>query len=192
MQLKPIAVIAVLLVVVASLSVSGCTTSTKQNSTTGGQTSQVMKYAEAVNETFNKNSTGKNVTVTTKIVANGTDAVRMTVTLVNKTKDPKSLSANGSTTTEAFNIKQFANKGDAKKFYDDISFGYAANSEFQKNVSKQGDNPYFVAMGREPTSTQASWKIDSFSFVSLSASVAIQQDEFVTYGTMSVMPGSSS
>ena len=184
MNFKTIAVIGALTLLIVSM--SGCTS---QSPTTGGQTSQVLKYAEAWKSVIEKNNTDKNVTLTFKTVANGTDAVRMTVTSVNKTKT--SSYANGTTTTMSLNIKEFANKDDAKKFFDDVTFGYTAmtNSTLKAGVTESGDNPYVIAIGREPTMVDASWKIDSFTFVTMGASLAIQQDEFVTYGTISMISG---
>ena len=46
-------------------------------------------------------------------------------------------------------------------------------------------------MGHDSTVNQGAIKIGNFNFISISASFIIQQSEFVTWGDVSVMAGSS-
>ena len=187
MRTKSVLITAILVLLVVAM--SGCTSSVSNVSVTA-QTSQAQKYAQAFVDEAKKLNTDPNVTLTSKIVENGSDAIQLTATSVNATKT--AFYANGSTTTIALNIKQFASKADAEKFYNTISFGYTSNNNMTNNVTKLNDNPYFAATGKNPTETQASWKLDSFNFVTMSSSLAVQQDEFVMWGTVSVMSGRGS
>src|SRR5450759_1710910 len=138
MKIKLVLVTAILVLFAAAM--SGCTSSVP-NLSAPEQTSQVQKYAQAFVDQSTKQNTDRNVTLTSKIVENGTNAVRLTVTSVNKTKS--AFYSNGSTTTESFNVILFASKADSEKFYNDISFGYTLNNEMKNNMTKANDNPYY-------------------------------------------------
>ena len=194
MQLKPITAIIVLSLVVASLLVTGCTNPIQQVQNAVTPQNKAVDYANAfVNYTKN-NNTDSNVTFTSvKVSENGTDQARISITSVNTTKNTSSLWSNGSTTTYALNVKKFDSTDAATKFYDDQSFGYSAISSANLTTSFANPNAniYAQVMGHDSTLNQGAIKIGNFNFISISASFIIQQSEFVTWGDVSVMAGSS-
>jgi hypothetical protein len=187
--LKLIAAIIVLSLVVASLLVAGCTTSTQNttNTTTSGQTSQVKAFSEALLNNVKKNLGPNETMVSSKIVENGTDSMRVTYTVANTT--PQGLiNPNGTTATLTVNVKQFPTKENAAKFYDNVSFGYTVLNKNELGTSPLQPgivDPYKEAMGRSATITNSSYKTESLSFVMGQGSIALQADEFVIWGQMS-------
>ena len=175
-KLKTILILSVLAIV--GVGMAGCT-SFQSNTTTNSaaQTSQVHAYADAYNSATEKSN--PNAQTTVNIVDNGTNAVRVSSTIVNHSTNGTNM-----TSTEALNIKQFDNKDDATAFFNNVSFGYVRNDSTAPS-SNTKDDPYFIAMGHTPTIIRGAVKIDSLTFVSASMSIAIQEDEFVTYGTIS-------
>lgn len=182
-RLKMASMVALLVGLVVG--VSGCTST--QNPLTGGQTSNKAKaYADAWMN-YSESHQGPNETTTFKVIENGTDSVRISGTTTNTT--PSGFWANGTTTTSALNVKYFSNKDEATKFYDNVSFGYTASSAKElSNLTTPDNNIYKQVTGHDATINSGAWKLINFSFVSLSASVAVQQDEFVIWGDISVMP----
>jgi len=184
MQLKSITVIIVLLLVVASLSVAGCTVGLPGTSSPT-PTSQVKQYADAWHSNI-QDKLGPNETLTVwKEKENGSDTVRLQWTVVNSTTS--GFYSNGTTTTYSVNVKQFANIDDATAFYDDTSFGYAPSTTINATLIKPEDNIYQQVTGKNVTVLNGAWKLDSFAFVTMQASFVIQQNEFVVWGTASVM-----
>jgi len=148
--------IAVLLV-----SVAGCTS---PNSTSA--TNNAQAYAKAFATNFGENQTVKQTT----IVANGTDGAQVTLLTTN----------NGSSSTSAFNIRQFSSVADATAFYNAQSFGYVqvgsnANGTLDPNV-------YSSVTGHNPTTNTGAVKLSGGLG---SVPMIFQQDEFVTWGTVS-------
>jgi len=174
------------LVLVASLSMAGCTNT--QNNTASGQTSQVNAYADAFHKSVVADL-GPNDTITSWVQnQNGTDAMRLQWTDVNSTHNTSNiLYPNGTTTTYSVNVKQFASKDDATSFYDNVSFGYTTSSNVSLPIKPQ-DNIYEQVMGHNSTTNNGAWKLESFNFINAQVSFIVQQDEFVTYGSISVMP----
>jgi hypothetical protein len=171
-----IGVLSVLLV-----GVSGCTST--QNLITGGQASPVNAYANGfVNSTKTEQAPGCTVTGS-NIVANGSNAVQLTMTIKNTT--PTSIWANGSTYTYALNIKQFDNTNDASSFYNSTSFGYSQGTTNSTPTSNNSD-VYQQVMGHAPTISRSSTQITSESLFGASVNIAMQQDEFVIYGTAAI------
>lgn len=88
-----------------------------------------------------------------------------------------------------YNITQFSSTDDAAKFYNEQSVGFTQNDA---NVSVPGPtdmvSPYKTLMGHDPVVKHIAAKINSLSFVPLSvgASLIVQTDEFVTWGTFTV------
>lgn len=187
--MKPITAIIVLLLVVVSLLVSGCTTSTQNttNTTTSSQTSQVKAFSEALLNNVKKNLGPNETMVSSKIVENGTDSMRVTYTVANAT--PQGLiNPNGTTSTLNVNIKQVPTKEDAAKFYDNVSFGYTVLNENELGTSPLQPgivDPYKEAMGNIATITNSSYKTENLSFVMGQGSIALQANEFVIWGQMS-------
>ncbi|MGZ4943444.1 MAG: hypothetical protein ACXVIG_03615 [Halobacteriota archaeon] len=174
-------VVTLSILVALAVAVSGCTVQNPISTPT--PTNKAVDYANAfVNNT--RTDPGKNMTVVdAKVIANGTDGARITMTEKNSTK---TAFANGSTTTSALNIKQFASTADATTFYDNISFGYTTENQTQQTPIKT-TSPYKQVMGHDPTVHAYSYKFDSLSFISAQASLAAQTDEFVLWGTISVV-----
>ena len=188
MQFKPITAIIVLFLVVASLSVAGCTVGLPGTSSPT-PTSQVKQYADAWHSNI-QDKLGPNETLTVwKEKENGSDTVRLQWTVVNSTTS--GFYSNGTTTTYSVNVKQFANIDDAKAFYDDTSFGYAPSTTVNATLIKPEDNIYQQVTGKNVTVLNGAWKLDSFALVTMQASFVIQQNEFVVWGTASVMPNGS-
>jgi hypothetical protein len=98
--------------VIASLSIAGCTSSTRSNQTASSTstTNNALAYAKAFAIYLADNNTVKQTTV----VANGTDGAQLTLILAH----------NGTTNTCAFNIQQFSSVASATAFYNSQSFGY--------------------------------------------------------------------
>jgi len=182
MQLKPITAIAVLLLVVASLLVAGCTTSTTSNTnqTPSASTATARDYAQNyLNVTIS--SLSKNETLANqKIVDNGTDTVMLSYAITNKTSQPI-LYTNGFTTTFGLNVKRFSSVNEATKFYEQTSLGF---TPYQPTLNA---SIYKTTTGHNPTINNESRRLNSIT----QASIATQQDEFVVWGTASVMPNSS-
>jgi len=188
MQFKPITAIVVLLIVVASLLVAGCINNSSNTPSTS-PASQVKQYADAWHESI-QNGLGPNETLTTwKERENGTDAIRLQWTVVNSTSS--GLTTNGTTTSYSVNVKQFTSSASATDFYDDVSFGYVPATSVNATSIKPEDNIYKQVTGNNVTVVNGAWKLDSFTFVSMQAGFAVQQNEFVLWGTASVMPNSS-
>jgi len=186
MQLKPITAIVVLLLVLPSLSVAGCTVSNPLT----GQVPQVQQYADA----FHKNQQdqlGPNENITVwKQNENGSNAMRLQWTVVNSTTS--GFYQNGTTASYSVNVKQFASTGEATKFYDNVSFGYSSSADVNATSIKPEGNIYKQVTGKDVTVANAAFKIDSFTFVTAQMSLIFQQNEFVVWGTVTVMPRSGS
>jgi hypothetical protein len=175
MQLKPIAVIIVLSLVVASLLISGCTTSTTSNTSNTNQTPTARDYAQNyLNVTMS--SLGKNETLTNpKTTDNGTDAAQLSYAITNKTSQPI-IYTTGFTTTYGLNIKRFSSVAEATTFYDQTSLGYTL---YQPPLNA---SVYKTTMAHNPTINNESRRLNSIT----QASITIQQEEFVTWGIASV------
>jgi len=169
------------ILVILSVGIAGCTSNSTNN---GAQISQAHAYADAY-----VNSTKEiipNAQYEVNIVDNGTDAVRLSMTIMNNTTNGGS----STTSTEALNVKQFATKDDATAFFNNVSFGYMANDSLAS--AKPGTDAYFITTGHNATTQRGAMQINSLTLVTTSVSVAIQQNEFVIYGTVSTMSAGSS
>jgi hypothetical protein len=172
-----------IVVLVMALSVAGCIQT--QNASSGSL--QVNAYANAfVNSTKANLGPGETL-VSFNVVQNGSDAMQVTMTVTNTT--PTSIWSNGSQYTYALNIKQFDTTNDASNFYNGTSFGY--NQGNSASMSLSTTNVYEQVMGHAPTMNRYSTQETSLSLLGGTINVAIQQDEFVTYGAVTVVPGAS-
>jgi hypothetical protein len=188
MEKKLLAII--MLVMVGLLSIAGCTSSSNtttatptatpsQSSTSSTaapavtQVSQAHAYAQAYQTATEKNK-GPNDSLTFSIVDNGNDTAILTITDVNTT--PNALFSNGMTMTETFNIKQFASTSEATTFFNSATSGYTRNDS-------AGIDPYRALTGHTATINAAAVKLNSISGT-VNMSFALQQDNFVTYGTI--------
>lgn len=177
-------------IVVASLlivGVCGCTNPVQTTQNTASSTNKALDYANAQLNITKKNLEKNQTLVSSKVIANGSDGARLTYTIEDKSNS--GLTANGTSTTASISIKQYSSKDDATKAFDDVSFGYTPGKASDiANMTKPTNNTYLKAFGHNATINNAAFKLDSFTFVSMSASVAEQQDEIVWSGTVSVMP----
>jgi hypothetical protein len=87
---------------------------------------------------------------------------------------------------QRFNIKQFSSKEEATTFYSDARVGYTTVSNASTPI-KPEDNIYKQVTGCDPSGTNAAWKLDSVTPVTAQFSFIVQQDEFVTWGSASVL-----
>jgi hypothetical protein len=173
-----------IIVLVMALSVAGCIQT--QNPSPGS--SQVNAYANAfVNSTKANLGPGETL-VSSNVVQNGSDAMQVTMTVTNTT--PTSIWSNGSQYTYALNVKQFDNTNDASSFYNSTTFGYNQGNSSSVSISNT-TNVYQQVRGHTPTIDRYSTQETSLSLLGGSINVAIQQDEFVTYGAVAVVPGAS-
>jgi uncharacterized protein YceK len=181
-QFKPITAIILISLVVASLLVSGCTTSNTSttNQTTSASTATARDYAQNyLNVTIS--SLSKNETLANqKIVDNGTDTVMLSYAITNKTSQPI-IYTNGFTTTFGLNVKLFSSVNEATKFYEQTSLGF---TPYQPTLNA---SIYKTTTGHNPTINNESRRLNSIT----QASIATQQDEFVTWGIASVTSAQS-
>jgi hypothetical protein len=155
---KAILILGVLAVLFVS--VAGCTSPSSTSTTNNAQA-----YAKAFATDIGENST----VIQTTIVANGSDGAQLTLILAH----------NGTTNTCAFNIQQFSSVASATAFYNSQSFGYAQVSNGKGTLYP---SVYSSVMGHNATINKAAATFSS----STNISYVFQQDEFVTWGTVSL------
>jgi hypothetical protein len=173
-------VLAILLV-----SIAGCTSTTNQ--LTSGQALQVRDYADAFHKRIEAHLGPKETITTWNDTSNGTNAMRLQWTVDNSTQNTSNLfGQNGTTTSYSVNIQQFSSKEEATTFYNDVRVGYTTVSNASTPI-KPEDNIYKQVTGRDPSVTNAAWKLDSVTPVTAQFSFIVQQDEFVTWGSASVL-----
>jgi hypothetical protein len=180
--------IGVLVAVVAG--VCGCTNpvQTVQNAVT--PTNKALDYANALLALTNGTLKPNQTVVNSKVIANGSDGARVTYTMEDTTKN--GLWANGTSTTVSGSVKQYSSKDEATKAFDDVSFGYTPGKASDiANMTNPANDTYLKAFGHKATINNQATKIDNLSFVSVSGSMAEQQDEIVTTVTISAMPKQS-
>ena len=113
--------------------------------------------------------------------------MRLQWTVDNSTQNKSNLlGQNGTTTRYGVNVKQFSSKEEATSFYNDASVGYTRVSN-ASTLIKPEDNVYKQVTGRDPSVTNGAWKLDSVTSVTAQFSFIVQQDEFVTWGSASVL-----
>jgi hypothetical protein len=134
-----------------------------------------------------KDQLTKNQTVTSsKVVENGSNGARVSMTIEDTSK---SGFWNGSASTESISITTYGSTADAKKAYDDASFGYTPGKASDvANMTKPANDTYLNAFGRTPTVNNQAMKINSLSFVNIDVSIIAQQDEIVWVASVSMMP----
>jgi hypothetical protein len=150
---------------------AGCTNPTQQTtqSTAAPSSNKAIDYANAMLQGM-KGTLAANVTMTSsKVMANGSDGARFTVTQVNHGGNASS--SNG---TVAISVKVFSNKDDASAFFDNATFGYTKDDA----ASMANMTYYKTAFGHDATINNGSHKVESV--FPLTASEIMQQDEFVS------------
>ena len=180
-----------LLFIGALVLVAGCTSNVANNATSsntpGTNTPMAVTYANNY-LTYLKSTLESNNTIpSSNVVQNGSDAAQLTFTLKNTT--PNGIWANGTATTMAFNIKQFPSVDAATAFYNSQSFGYTimTNDSLKGTGVPQG-TIYAQTTGHNPTLFHGATKMGSISFLQVTGSTIVQQDEFVVWGDISGMP----
>jgi len=190
MQLKPITAIIVLSLVVASLLVSGCTFPAAPSPNNTQTDTQLRGFTDAFHENVQKN-VGPNETLRTwNETTQGTDVMRVRYSIFNSTTGTNT---NGTTTDTDVKIQKFPSTANASTFADDQSFGYTPASQSNTSTVNSTDlnTVYNTAIGHDPTTTNAYFKIESFTFVTAQVSFVIQVDEFVVYGYASASTSTS-
>jgi archaellin len=184
MRLK-IASFVLIFVLVAAVFVAGC--ASIQNPTSGGQTSKVKAFSDALVNTVKSNLGPNETMVSSKVVENGTDATRVTFIVQNTTPQGQ-VNPNGTTATLSADVKQFPTKEDATSFYDNVSFGHTnlnKNESGMTPLQPKIVEPYEETMGHAPTIVNGSYKADNLSLANGQGSIALQGDEFVIWGQIS-------
>jgi hypothetical protein len=174
MNLKAI-IGAVSLVLILAVCAAGCTNPTQTaQSTAAPSSNKAIDYANAVSVNSKSHTESGQTTTVSKIIANGSDSARFTV----GTRGP-----GNETGTVAITVNQFSSTNDASAFFDNATFGYT-----QMNGTSIANEtaPYKLAFGHDATITNGMYKIDSFNFVTATATYVIQQDEFVQTWSVSV------
>jgi hypothetical protein len=181
-----------LLFIGALVLVAGCTSNVANNATSsntpGTNTPMAMTYANNY-LTYLKSTLEPNNTIpSSNVVQNGSDAAQLTVTLKNTT--PNGIWANGTATTMALNIKHYPSVDAATAFYNSQSFGYTTmTNDSLKGTGVPQGVVYAQTMGHNATLIHGATKIgSSSSFLQVTGSMIVQQDEFVVWGDISSMP----
>ena len=178
--MKPLTLVICATIVAAMIiGTCGCTSpatsSPSPSASSTQQTPTAQDYAQNyLNVTMP--SLGVNETLENpKVIENGTDTALLSYAITNKTSQPI-LYTNGFTTTYGFNVKRFSSVDEATKFYEQTSLGY---TPYQPTLNA---SIYKATTGNNPTINNESRRLNSIT----QASVATQQDEFVTWGIASV------
>ena len=167
--------------------VCGCTNPVQTAQNAVSPSNKAVDYGNAFVNVIKQNPGENSVITSSSVVANGSDAALMSVTIQNNTHNASSLWPNGTTTTFALNIKQFSSTDDASSFYAKQSFGLS--TEPAKNVSEGQTNvvsPYKTVTSNDPTTVKASSGDITFNWISAGVTLVTQTNEFVVYGTMSI------
>ena len=189
-MIKKVAVI-VALIMVASLSIAGCTFQSPLSSNNTQTQTKLKAFTDAFHDSVQKNL-GPNETLRTwNETTQGTDFMRVRYSTFNGTTS--AFNTNGTTTNMDVKIQQFPSTANASTFVDDKNFGYTpASQNNTTNVNSTDLNAiYDKAMGHNPTTTSAYFKLESFTFVTAQVSFVMQVDEFVVYGYASVSTSAS-
>ncbi len=170
----------VVLVMVASLSVAGCTVSLPTNIPFVSQ-SHVQAFVNAVHDNV-KTDSDPHVTLRSwQDTPQGSDASRIRYTTYN--------SSSGYTYTYDFQVKEFKQTSDATNFVDSMNTGYitATGSSVFNTGGDMSNSAYTKAMGHNPTKIEGYVKLNSL--FPPSASLIAQMDEFVVYGSFTGVSG---
>lgn len=176
---------------IAAVAVTGCTVQNpidQVQQATG--TNKALDLTKIQEQNF-RNGLGKNETMQDmQVAANGTDGATIQYTSVNKSSS--GFMSNGTQTSVALNVHKYATTEEATKVYKSMTFGYIQNNSISNTTLKANEkDAYKEVMGHKATVQKGAMKIVNFSFVSGSIALAIQQDEFILWGTMDFMPASS-
>jgi CTP-dependent riboflavin kinase len=177
---KMVLILGILAVLIVS--VAGCTSST-QNASSGSTSSAATAQQTPTARDYAQNylnatiaSLGKNETLTNaKIIGNETDTAQLSYAITNTTSQPV-IYTTGFTTTYGLNVTRFPSVEAATQFYEQTSLGY---TPYQPTLNA---SVYKTTTGHNPTINNESRRLNSIT----QASIATQQDEFVTWGIASV------
>jgi hypothetical protein len=175
-----------MLCVLAVLVVGMCGCTSVSNPLTTSSDNRAVDYGNA----FVKLLTAGNQTVTeSKVVANGSDAARLTVVMENRTVNKSSIIwQNGTRITMSFNIKSCGSTDAATTFFNDQSFGMTpSNSSEVANMTLPANDAYKAAFGTAATTNNEAAQLGTFNFIEFSMSMAMQQNDIVVYGTLQMV-----
>jgi hypothetical protein len=175
-----------MLCVLAVLVVGMCGCTSVSNPLTTSSDNRAVDYGNA----FVKLLTAGNQTVTeSKVVANGSDAARLTVVMENRTVNKSSIIwQNGTRITMSFNIKSCGSTDAATTFFNDQSFGMTpSNSSEVANMTLPANDAYKAAFGTAATTNNEAAQLGTFNFIEFSMSMATQQNDIVVYGTLQMV-----
>jgi hypothetical protein len=179
MQLKPITAIIVLLLVVVSLSVAGCTVSLPSNIPFVSQ-SHVQALVNAWHDNVNNDSDPHMTLRSWQDTSQGSDSSRVRYTEYN--------SSSGYTTTYDLQVKEFKQTSDATSFVDSMNTGYVTVTGSSIFTGRDMNHSiYTKAMGHNPTNVDVYVKVNSL-FPPIFSMIA-QLDEFVIYGSATSVSG---
>lgn len=177
MQRQVAAIITVLLLVVASISIAGCAVNIP-----GLSQSHLQAFVNAWHDNVNA-KTGPYVTISSwQETPEGTDTIRVRYVTYN--------SSSNATITTDIRIKEFKQTGDATSFVNDMNEGYATTTSSFFGTNSTDNSVYTKTMGHNPAKTEAYMRFDSL--IPPKGSVILQMDEFVIYGSVITLSGTSS
>ncbi len=163
----------IVLVMVASLSVAGCTSSTTNSSVGSGTQYNAVKYANAyLNDNIKPAFLGETI-VSSKVLENGSNGATLSVVIHNTTSF-------NITTTVNLNIQQFSNVNDATTFFNNMSSGYTLGMPSSTAAENPASAAYKDTAGKAPTVSNSGYEIKGEQI-----STITQQGEFVTWGVSS-------
>jgi hypothetical protein len=163
----------------------GCT-SPQVSNPLAPPTNRALDYGNALVKETKDNLKANQTITSSKVVENGSNGARASITIEDASK---SGFWNGTTTTESVSITAYGSTIDAKKAFDDASFGFTPGKPSDiANMTKPGNDTYKVAFGHSATVNNQAVKLNNLSFVSMSASLVAQQDEIVWVASVSMMP----
>lgn len=182
--LKMVLILCILAVLVVGM--CGCVSS--NNTTTTSSDNRAVTYGNAFVKLL-KAEPGNQTVTESKVVANGSDAARLTVVMENRTVNKSSIIwQNGTRITMSFNIKSSGSTDAATTFFNDQSFGMTpSNSSSTASMTLPTNDIYKAAFGTEATTNNEAGQLGSFNFVQFSMSMALQQNDIVMYGTLQIV-----
>jgi predicted small secreted protein/urease beta subunit len=171
MEKKLLAIIA--LVMLASLSIAGCTSSTTNTSAGSRAQYNAVTYANAyLNDNIKPAFLGETI-VSSKVLENGSNGATLSVVIHNTT-------SYNITTTVNLNIQQFSSVNDATTFFNNLSSGYTLGMPSSTAAENPASAAYQDTTGHAPTVSNSGYMINGEQI-----STITQQGEFVTWGVSS-------
>ena len=88
----------------------------------------------------------------------------------------------------SFNIKSCGTTDAATTFFNDQSFGMTPlNASETANMTLPANDAYKAAFGTAATTNNEAAQLGTFNFIEFSMSMALQQNDIVTYGTVQMV-----